>query len=105
MQDPVHVRPPFAIPGRMRIPGLIRELVMQPVNAYPVEGSALERHAAAGGYVVLQPARDGVSAVGKQSVVADGNTDVLTENPEDHKRRKGLPREKEEGSKGEQMEE
>ena len=71
----------------MWIARLVGELVVQPVHTHPVDGAALQRHGAAGGDDILQPARHCVTAMRQQTVIADGDANVLTEDPEHDERR------------------
>jgi hypothetical protein len=42
-KNPAHVRPPFAIDGRMGITFLIGKLMMNAMRSYPENRSAFER--------------------------------------------------------------
>lgn len=84
-QNPAHVRPPFTIAGRVWIAGYVGVLVMQAMHGDPVDRAALQRQRAAGCQAILQTFGRSEAAMRKLAVVADGNTHILAQQPQDKK--------------------
>ena len=81
VQNPAHVRPPFAIARRVRVAGLVRVLMVHAMHGHPVDGTALKRHRAANRHGVLQPLGRGKTSMGELAMITDGNAHVLAEEP------------------------
>jgi hypothetical protein len=75
-EDPAGVGPPGAVVRGVRVAFVVGVLMMDAVGGDPEDGSALERHGAAGGDEVLDPLGGAVAAVGEQAVVGHADADV-----------------------------
>ena len=81
IEYPAHVRPPCAVAWGVRVAGLVGVLMVHPVDGYPVERAALERHRAAGSHEVFEPSGRYVATMGELAVVAHADADVLADKP------------------------
>ena len=104
-EDPAGVGPPGAVVRGVRVAVVVGVLMVDAVGGDPEDGSAFERHGAAGGDEVLQPLGGPVSAVGEQAVVAHADADVDGEEVHDAEDGQVLPGEAEERGDGADVEE
>src|SRR5712692_7838888 len=93
-EDPAHVGPPFAIEGRMWIAFLIRKLMMNAMRGHPENGSAFEGQCRADRKEVFHPFWRLVSAMSQQPVIAHANAQAPRNPPQEHRKEKSLPGEK-----------
>ena len=103
VEDPAHMRPPFAVPRRVRITRLVSVLVMQAMHSDPVGRASLKRHRATDCHGILQPLRRGETPMRELTMVADGNAYVLAEEPHHEKHDDRRPMEGEQRGHGSQM--
>src|SRR5258708_26059063 len=94
-QNPAHVRPPFAVDGRMRIAIFTRILMMNAVGSHPENGSALERQRSADRQEILDPLRSLVAAVCEQAMIAHADAQAARHPPQEHGDEQRLPCEEE----------
>jgi hypothetical protein len=103
-QDPAHVRPPFAVAGRMRVAVEIRVLMVNPVRGHPEDRPAFHGQCSADGKEVLEPLRNDVGAMGVQAMVthadAPANGDPVEDSGDDQR----APLEEKRGGKRTEME-
>ena len=98
--DPAHVRPERALVRRVRVAGLIGFRVMNAMRAHPEHGSAFERHGAADGEKVFEPARTLIGLMGVQAMVAQADAPADRHPVKGQRHEKGFPTETKEGGKG-----
>ncbi len=99
-KDPAGVGPEGAVDGGVRVAFLVGVLVVDAVGGDPEDGSAFERHGAAGGNEVFQPLGGAEAAVGEQAMVGDADAEVNGEEVHDEEDGEVLPGEAEEGGDG-----
>src|SRR5437879_4023803 len=94
-QNPSHVRPPFAIDGRVGIALFVRMLMMNAVCGHPENWSAFQRQSCAHGQTIFHPLGRSVSAMGEQAVIAHTDAQTSRNPPKEHGNEQRLPGEKE----------
>ena len=90
-EDPSHVRPPFAVTGRMRIAGAVRELMVHAMHADPEDRPAFQRQRSAYRKEILNPLRSFVAAMRQQPMVAHADSEAAGEPPKEGRNPKRLP--------------
>ena len=96
--------PPLAFARGMRIAFLIGIAMVNAMRGNPENGAAFQGESCADGESVLKPFGDFVSAMSEEAVIAHANSQASRNPPQKQGDEEGLPREKEKGDDGADVE-
>src|SRR5580658_4044361 len=75
-QDPTRMSPPLTVARRMRIPFLVRVLMMLTMDGHPQQRASFQSRRAANGEKVLKPLGCCVGAMSEQPVIAHAESEA-----------------------------